>query len=125
MYENLRLTELHEEWAWNNHYAMSDERCGEFESAERRQAKVEALDAEIRRRMVAQEIGPPFLSPFAPSLPPGLIFTRLLYGVPDAERVYPGRYDHWSNHARHEVPVASCHLCQEARRISAAMREAF
>lgn len=102
MYEGRRLTELHEEWAWNNYHAQSDERCGEFDKAERRQAKVEALEDEIRARVAAQEIEP---------LPWYRSMGRLLYGIPDAIRKYPGRYDHWSYHARHAVPVEGCHLC--------------
>lgn len=114
MYEGLRLTELHEEWAWNNYHAQSDERCGEFDKAEQRQAKVEALEDEIRARVAAQEIEP---------VGNRHGIYQLLFGVPDALREYRTLYErteralnydqphHWTNHAQHAVPVEGCRLC--------------
>lgn len=106
MYEGLRLTELHEEIA---HYSEAARR----ERGTRRDLLrhyVKERDAEIRARVAAQEIGPPYLR-F-----PAEFQKRLVFGVPDAVRKYPGRYDHWSYHARHAVPVEGCHLCREGRR---------
>jgi len=103
MYEGLRLIELYEEWVW----AKSHVDLGSQERAAR-------YDAEIRRRVSAQEIGPPYQYRIRDRV---VRFTdhqiRLLFSIPDALRHYPGRHDRWSCHARHAVPVASCHLCRE------------
>jgi hypothetical protein len=113
MYEKFRLTELHEECAAAQERAARYTRYMPKLGAE---TEAEALDAEIRRRVAAQEIGPPFLFTLTKHSADGNI-TPLLFGTPDALREYrraPTFYfkdAHWTNHARHEVPVASCHLC--------------
>lgn len=103
MYETLRLTELHEE------RASALERAARYKTYTPRlgaETEAEALDAEIRARVARQEIPPP-------EGPLSLFFTRLLYGIPDALRIYPRpqSWRQWISHARHAVPVEGCHLC--------------
>lgn len=110
MYEGLRLIELHEEWAWVKRIAAH---CVRDDARERWDREADLFDAEIRRRVSAQEIGPPFLLSFYLKAPlvSGTEQFQLISGTPDAERRYPDRYDHWSCHARHAVPVPTWHLC--------------
>lgn len=129
MFDDLRLTELHEEWANSRE---QDVRRGllALPYMTGGEGRSERIDAEIRRRVAAQEIGPPYLL-F------GLVYGdeqySCLYGIPDAEREYPRRriglpprpaeaapfvvlpFAYWTNHERHVVPVEGCHLCQDAR----------
>lgn len=110
----MRLTELHEEWGWTSERAKRDRRDGLPHQEIVHQLKANRLDAEIRARVAAQEIG-------------------LIGDTPDAERVYPAKRRtyatngvdplqgwpvehypaHWTNHKTHAVPVAGCHLCRE------------
>ena len=120
MYEGLRLTELHEEWGWASGRAKRDRRDGLPHQEIVHQLKANRLDAEIRARVAEQEIEP---------VGNRHGIYQLLFGVPDAQREYRTLYErtehalnydqphHWTNHARHAVPVEGCHLCREGRNV--------
>lgn len=132
MYEGLRLTELHEEWA------NARERAARYKNLDRAYSQIgaeleaESYEAEIRARVAAQEIDFPYLPMSRTQAHEYQI--PLLYAVPDAERVYPAKRRgiplmirngageeveapewmvrlEWTHHARHAVPVEGCHLC--------------
>lgn len=113
MYEGLRLTELHEEWAWRVAAADGKDLEGDRTGAGKARYHARKLDAEIRRRVEELRVSGPKglcgLAFFTGRMP------MLQYGITDSLRSYPGRYDHWSYHERHAVLVPTCHLCQSKK----------
>lgn len=134
MFDDLRLTELHEEVATRTEAARR-----EMSGSTRQfilRGDVRRMEGEIRRRVAVQVAhGPKGRLLYLGRLPPT-----------DAEREYPRRrvplgpptpdevaemsaaevalrqaalqvypFDHWSNHADHEARFEGCHLCREGR----------
>jgi hypothetical protein len=127
MYEELRLTELHEEIAFATEQARRHELADRPDQKRLWNEKRQEVDAEIRRRVAALLVVGPGGARAAhrfPQLPLVREGVALKHGTPDALREYPRRsvsmfsgapFDSWVNHAAHFLPVASCHLCREGR----------